>query len=431
MKQQGYLVARNRAAKEFFTSSSAYDRPQWIVAQKATAYRTIELAENALKKLLKNGAYEARIVSLQEALEFEMPDSDETAKLPSDEERAQLDQTGGTEDDLETAPPDDAQMVAGGDPLPADGEPQDDEHDSDAEIDSDISNDVDSKLGLDPDATQSDQEEMPDEESAGDALAQSVNPDASNPDDIVGSADSDEDLPVRESYAHMNTPELNKAHEHDVMDLGKAGGEEAYVKKHGRESLHMAKQAHEHLTKAKQVHNWGRRDGMSQSEQQAQYLKHTDSAKDAIEVAKYHSNKYNKDRSVHEAAIPVIKFKNSDTEAKVQPTPAAKEETISVPANVMSELRAAITEWKKQAGLTNSRDDDRATFALTVVAAYEELADLLSTGEYKMAQVKMTSWMSPITNHLPTSVIKFIASGGKKPSLKDLFDSKRADKKAL
>lgn len=340
MKKDGYLIARTRKVDEFFTSSSAYDRPKWAPAATATTYRTVELAESALKKLLRAGAYEARLVTLEEAMSFEMP-GEEPATLPSDEERAKLDAEGGSPDDLPTeAPEDDAeQMVAGGDPLSGENAPMDADQESEAAA-ADIQAKVDAKLGLSADGQT-------------DELDAELDPDAEiDPEDPMSALAGDEARRAEEDPDAL--PDL----------LGKPG--------------------------------------MTES---------TTAMKD----------------------IPVMSFRNDKTDVEPQVTPPCKEEKITVPASTMAELRAVIADFKKQADFSDTRDDTRATFAMTVVAACEELADLLSQGtadSMKWAQIKMTSWMSPITSNIPTSVVKFVQMGGRKPSLKDLFDSKRVEKKA-
>ena len=105
--------------------------------------------------------------------------------------------------------------------------------------------------------------------------------------------------------------------------------------------------------------------------------------------------------------------------------------TVRVPSNVISELKAKITELEKEAEF-NKGDDARASFCLTATGAMKEVLDLLQKGtsdSVKMANVRMSSFMNPITSKIPASVVKFVYSGGTKPSLKDLFNSKRENKK--
>ena len=61
-----YLISKNSLREQFFVSSSAYDRARWVKSDDATAYRTVELAESALRKLYKAGQIQARIVPISE-----------------------------------------------------------------------------------------------------------------------------------------------------------------------------------------------------------------------------------------------------------------------------------------------------------------------------------------------------------------------------
>lgn len=106
-------------------------------------------------------------------------------------------------------------------------------------------------------------------------------------------------------------------------------------------------------------------------------------------------------------------------------------DTVRVPSHVIAELKAKINELEKEAEF-NKGDDARASFCLTAAGAMKEVLDLLQKGtseSVKLANVRMSSFMNPITSKIPASVIKFVYSGGAKPSLKDLFDSKRESKK--
>lgn len=341
MTKQGYFIARNRKADEFFTSSSAYDRPQWKAADKATAYRDIHLAESALKKLLVNGAYEARIVPVEEAISFEMPDDKKEVTLPNDQERQELDATGGDADDLSTEPPDDADQLVS------------DEDDPEEEMNTDIQSKVDSKLDGqgddDGDDSNVDHEDQPGENGEVDQ----------DTEDLAAALDADASVPNQEA---------SPGKEDELRD-------EPVVQPTVRESA----------------------------------------------------------MALPMTSIPVVAFKNDTTDQSAGTTgPMDNQEKIKTPAKVMSDLRAVIADFKKQAEFTNTRDDARGTFCLTVVAALEELEQLLSVGtvdSMKMAQIKFTSWMNPITVHVPVSVQKFIYMGGRKPNLKDLFDDRRAAKK--
>jgi hypothetical protein len=361
MKKDGYLIARNRRVDQFFTSASAYDRPEWRTPASATIYRTVELAESALKKLLRTGNYEARLVPVAEAMEFEMPGAKKKTTLPTDDERDQLDQEGGNPEDLPTDAPDDAQMVAGGDPQDPeanDGAPKEDGSEDDDTVDSDVNSQVNDRLGL-PGAPE------------GDPLLRKGMDDES---DVAG-----------------GTMDGDQSAAQDLENQDQEPHEQPQVDANGRPIDPERK--------------------LPQDEEDpfAQFGESTE--------------------------YSTIVYKNplKDPAGQTDNGPASDEEKVKVPSEVKSDLRAAIDDHKKDAMFADKVSNDiRASHSMTIVGAFEELQDLLNLGtvqSIKMAQVRVTSWMSPIRAHLPTSVQKFVMMGGRKPNLRDLFDSKRAEKK--
>lgn len=107
------------------------------------------------------------------------------------------------------------------------------------------------------------------------------------------------------------------------------------------------------------------------------------------------------------------------------------QDVVKVPSEVKTALSDAIAVFQKCADFNNTRDDAKASFCMTCVGALEELQDCLNmaTAEsMKAAQIKMTSWMNPITTNIPEIVRDFVVRAGRKPSLKDLFDKKKGQK---
>lgn len=97
------------------------------------------------------------------------------------------------------------------------------------------------------------------------------------------------------------------------------------------------------------------------------------------------------------------------------------EEKVSVPAEIKSSLKKVIDKF-----MVNKED----SYSLTAGMALQELLDVLEVGTVeaiKRAQLKMTSIMSPITNHIPDNVRLYIVKGGRKDTLKDVFDKKWED----
>lgn len=128
--------------------------------------------------------------------------------------------------------------------------------------------------------------------------------------------------------------------------------------------------------------------------------------------------------------LPVSESATIDSPAvKGEDIAGAPDEKITVPANVKSGLDSVIQKYSDEAKTFTGRDDARASFAMTIADAAAELKELISAGtveSIKQAQIKYSTYMNAITTNFPAEVVKFIASGGRKPTLKDLFDSKRA-----
>jgi len=96
-----------------------------------------------------------------------------------------------------------------------------------------------------------------------------------------------------------------------------------------------------------------------------------------------------------------------------------------VPTNVMSAINASIDLYNKAADFNDTRDDTEASMALTIVNALETIKDCLSQGTYeglKQAQIKITTFMNPITSNFPPEVLDFLYKSGRQPmNLKDVF----------
>lgn len=363
MKKTGYVIAKNKSLGEFFISSSAYDRPHWVPLSEATAYPTAEMAQAATTKLYKSsGAYEARLISFNEAMDFAFPDAAEQDigldSVDSKEKKRMVAQSQGMDPSIDPDADDEMGL--------ADEDRPDDEEDT-----ADIEGMVDSELGNGGEPEIGDPEMDP-MGSDSDAL----------PDDLPGEDDrefddEDSDLAPYDAIPHPD-------------DYDNQGG------RHGmRESATMPKKP-------------GPDAKPSENKTTANTMK----------------------------ATPEIKYSSNavDSEAgEAEKVSMAHEDKVKVPANVSKDLKAVIAEFEKTAKFANTRDDAKASFCMTVVEAFKQLLDYLDMGtveSIKLAQIHMTSLMSPITQHLPVSVTKFIVSGGRKPTLKDLFDDKRQEAKA-
>lgn len=117
---------------------------------------------------------------------------------------------------------------------------------------------------------------------------------------------------------------------------------------------------------------------------------------------------------------------NRDAGADVS---GANDDKIKVPASVLTSLRSTFEKFNNCSDLKKTHNEERSSFCMTVAAATQTLIDDLSVGTVeglKMAQVHLSSFMSPITNQFAPVVINFIQSGGVKTSLKALYDERWA-----
>lgn len=336
MTQQGYLIARNRRADAFFTSASSYDRPSWVALTEAKKYATAEMAQAAATKLYRHGAYEARIVSLQEAMAFDFPEEDMAGKkqeippmeLPNDEEAlAQQSDEGG--------------MVA------AEQQPASDGDENNGGEDDELEDLVDQASGEEPGM-------KPRNSSAGEELAQRLSSGEGGLDG--GGLDDDREQGLGESAEMPAKPPADAQ--------------------------------------------------PSENDKTANKLPKT----------------------------PAIKYKDPSEEENPADDESANsvilphDQKIKIPAEVMTALNTAIAEFDKGATYAGNQNDDKASFCMTVADAFKSLKANLDFGTVaglKSAQINMTSWMNPITSHLPEVVQKFIYMGGKKQTLQNMFDMKR------
>lgn len=98
------------------------------------------------------------------------------------------------------------------------------------------------------------------------------------------------------------------------------------------------------------------------------------------------------------------------------------EEKAAIPPKIKSQLATAIKEYAAKVN-SKSYDQDTTSFYMTVQGAMEELAEYLAQGTVdglKRAQVKLTSFMSPITVLIPEEVRAYLYRLGQPCSLKDL-----------
>ena len=382
MKQTGYIIENLLDKTKYFTSTSSYDRPTWVKKEQASIYETADSAERAMKKMIKYGVNSIRMVNLAE---FAPPVRNRHPEdLPIGKELPPVDNA-----QMEL-PPEDGQELP---PMGDDVAPED-------EMVAGHQEEVCPECGHEP-CTCDMGEHQPGDEIDVDSL----------------------DLPPEENEEIVNrTTAVQPGH-----TVSYKGQEFVVVADAGNGTVQIAQPANPkkvtnvHVNELLPVH---------ESEKAVSDLS-DDELKRLINIK-------TKNGLAHDLSKSAAQRLRDAQAEQARRKSAVKESTdvaddcctkIEVPSAAKSELAAVISKYEKEAKEYDGRDDARASFAMMVVSAASEIAELLSTGtveSVKQAQVRFSSFMSPITALFPASTIKFINSCGRKPTLKDFFNDKRA-----
>ena len=342
MKQTGYLIENLLDKSKYFTTTSSYDRPQWVSRDKAAVYETADSAERAMKKMIKYGVNSIRMVNLAEfaaPVRRELPPEDEMSLPPMDGEEL---------------PPED-EMVAGHQEVVC---PQCNHEPCTCDV------------GDHPEGEELDLDD----------------PNVLPPTDGEELPMDGEELPPE---GELNLDELPPEENEEITNRTSAAVR-----------------------------------GHTVSYKGEQYVVNGEVGNGVFDLTSVENP--SKRVRAHGAELMSVRESEEQKDNCICSEPDA---SVTVPASVKSALAAVVSKFTKEADEYNNRDDARASFAMTVASAADELKVLLDKGtveSLKLAQVKLASFMNPITSNFPVEVHKFILSGGRKQSLKDLFDSKRA-----
>lgn len=334
MKQTGYIIENLLDKTKYFTSTSSYDRPNWVSPENATVYESVDSAERAIKKMIKYGVNSVRMVNLAELAP--PASANRQQQLPPREE----------------IQPQEVQQA----------EPQ-----------------------VEPQAAPTQEEPAGDEMVA--SHQESVCPECGHEPCTCEGHQQGEEIDVDRDVPEENEEITNRATSFQRGHTVSYKGQEFVV-----------------------VGDVG--NGIVQIAQ----------SDDPNNVARVNAAEL---LPVHESVKVEEPLTAKSTDVDVSADPETK---VSVPAEAKSGLAAVIKKYTDEAEKFNGRDDARASFAMTVAAAATEIKELLDAGTVealKQAQVRMSTFMNPITSLFPAEVLKFVNSGGRKPTLKDLFDSKR------
>jgi hypothetical protein len=452
MKNQGYVIVRDKTASKFFTTSSSYDRPQWVPLEEATVFLSPDMANAAAKKLWKYGAYSAKLVPLEELAsnydriepsEITTDDDPTLDELPAaaayGEEGGDVDGMCGCGDpecdnpDCEGVPGEESAYGddSEGDAIPAmDGEPSDDEsaYGADGESEGDAIPAMDSETDLESaDGEVSMSFDMPDEE-----VPQKRKPTM----EAVAGERTFQTYPAWKRAVKAIDPAAEFYGDKDI------GGAKGIGEWDGAEGVIFDKATIEHHKQTKTAQRSSVDESMLTELRVGTlkaYMKNSarsianmvaagdmvNSTKRAKKVAWASSVIKNKSTKGVKESVEQLSVKDpASGDHKLSPISDAHDAKVTVPANIKSSLAGVVADFRKEANDTNERDNTRASFCLTVADALQQLLDDLSSGTVsgiKQAQIHMSSYMSPITQHIPAEVVKFIVGGGQKSTLKNLF----------
>lgn len=457
MNKQGYLIGRSKTGGEYFTSSSAYDRPQWVALTEATIFPTADLAQAAAKKLWQYGVYSASPVQVMEALSELEDDLDDELDpslegLPPED----IETLGEPTDELN---PDDESAYGGDGELDGEGVPAidgtDDEsaYGADGELDGEgvpaiDGTDDESTYGADGELDGAPVKgnfefELPDDEDEDDENAISDIELKLMKRPTMEAVDENGDRTFQTFAAWKRAVKaINPSAEfYGDKDIGGAKGIGEWD---GETGLIFAKALRDKWSNEKT--NESIITEISKTTLKSYLRKAVKSTKELVDKgdmvkgvsrakkAAWASGKL-KEKMFETAEVKIKDPVTVCDKSAVQDYANAPGcDKITIPASIKSSLSTAVSKFKSSAAKYDKRDDVQSSQDLTVQDALQQLLDDLSAGTLegvKQAQIHMTSYMTPITQHIPADVVKFIAKGGKQDSLKDMFstmkESKRVD----
>lgn len=126
-----------------------------------------------------------------------------------------------------------------------------------------------------------------------------------------------------------------------------------------------------------------------------------------------------KQKEVKEA-MDVLNVKNDEKQDKTPAVVTPQPQKTKVPAFIKKDLSDAIKHFKDESSRLKIHDEANALFQEQIADALERIEDLIHN-DIKQAQIFITTLMGPILHKIPSSVCKFIYSGGDN-SLKTFFN---------
>lgn len=389
--KKGYVIAQNGLANTFFTASSSYDKPSWIPLKEATIYATAELADKALVKLLKHGAYSAKLVEAT-SMEFEFPnegpnkDEAPITKTDNGMVAGQL----SDEDDIHELNLDGDEIEMGDGYTDDEDEDQDDEGDFDNEGDSNSEEEFDTE----------------EDERALSPLEQQLSQ------GVRGNMPTGNG-PMKEAYDAYRATQGNVPLKKPKSSGGKGGRTVKLSDSEVREMRTMKKNG------VKLSTIFAKWPNCAESTIKSILAGHTRNSV-ACDIEEGLNTTVNK-----------IKFNQdnrNDRDTNFSKDIELSYKEINVPRNVMRAIKTSIDTFNKAADFNNGKDDSQASMALTIATALKTLEDCLKLGTHEgltQAQIQFSTFMNPITTNIPDVVKDYLIKFGRQPiSLKDTFYSK-------
>lgn len=467
-KKQGYVITRSKSLKEYFTASAAYDRPQWVKLDEATIYPSADAAQQAAKKLWMKGSFAAKVQSLTELvdIEMEMPPKKEVNNEPEDdkEEMVAARQSDDLEAEVKSMGDDEDEMDDETSDLSSE-EPRD-EVEQDEE-DTLLGQHLRRAAGMEGEETarlhpeelrmlgkkRPDMKEEVADYHVGSKVVPMIGPHKGVPHEVIHVFDD----------GSFNIKPLGLKAESIRYRLGAVKARPDQVEMVSESDAEHWEGSEGHRAKVKKAVDKLAKEGHSVYMQDYHPAKGEKGERTVLNVR--HKDK-SKSEQVVEGTLSEAEFKmparpgndpaapsENDTTAATMKDPKSTmvdfedpvgeedkpetdltyavahehDEKVKVPAEVMSQLKAVVADFKKAAEDNNMVNDVKGSFALTAASALQRLVDDLELGTVagvKQAQYHMSSYMSPIVNHIPADVVNFIGRGGRKSSLKDLFNVK-------
>lgn len=412
-----FLIKKSSYEELYFSSSSAYDRPEWVTKENATSYISEDAASRARNNLLREGSYDVLV-------ELRAP----FRPTPADTE---LDQRIGNAELQSASPTDDEDdvdvfiRVDGDDELEVAG--------SEDQIDAAIEDEL------------TDNEDQPQIE---DELSAVI--DALELDDAEDDEFDVEQIAARIREAHGDA-------EYDNYSQAQKDSKDAYraytnLKQNSKDEKAIAaayQRYKDARSKAAQAAPLTRKAAANvHSRFDREQRNGTADIKLALKDSnnKLYENERipndgerpdNKAQSLTTTNIPKVdKLKLADpAQVSAEDTsggvelPADSYDKIKVPANVIADLKKLARDYS-----VDDPDNVTASFNLTMVGAVEEILSALADGTaegYKLAQVRYASYMSALTDKFPESAKQFLLNGGARRKLKDVYDDKYKNNKKV